>query len=135
MKFRSKNNGKILHYKVIISLAVCVIVLCVSVLLNGCTGAPPRSAAEEIRLFEWVRTDENDARNEQLGHLTFTGNEMSLTSLQGDNRLDLAGECIIEESTITLISEKCGTIVIGYTLSSDKLTLSYFGKAATFAKK
>lgn len=127
--YRRKNLHYIIHY------AIYMLILSGLIVLYGCTGAPPRSAEEEIKLFEWVRTDEKDARDEQLGHIVFSENGVSLTSVQGDNRLDLTGECIIEESTITVITENFGTVVMGYELNSDRLTLSYFGKTATFVKK
>ena len=139
MNFKKYSVRKNLHYNNIFFtafvFAFAAALICVSVTLQGCAAAPPQTAAEEIKLFEWVRTEEKGGANEQLGYLVFTENGISLTSVQGENRLDLTGECVIEESTVTVISENYGTVVMGYTLSSDKLTLSYSGKGATFVKR
>lgn len=130
MKTRLDAKRKNLHYN-----AIYLLSLCICLLMAGCVNAPPLDASEEIKRYEWVRTDENGAKNETSGHLAFSGSSLSLTSSYGESRLDLNGECIVENDTITVITDDFGSVVMEYELSSEKLTLKYAGKTAKFVKK
>ena len=115
------------------------IIAAITIILVGfsvaCVSAPPRFPGEEIRLYEWVGLDEKGAKNEALGHLSFSDNSLTPTAQRGQCSLCLEGECIIDDQKITVLSEEFGTVVMGYELSSEKLTLFYSEKSAVLVKK
>lgn len=111
---------------------------CVTALLvffcQGCTAAPPDCPAVEIVRYKWRPTDDSGNKAASRGELVFCDDEILLAAKVSDTEVRLRGEYLIDDDTITVMSEQYGTVCMGYDLSSEYLTLTYFGKSARFVK-
>lgn len=111
-------------YRVIISMLAAVLVM----MTGGCTvNAPPRSAADELRVHRWIPKSAE-------GNLVFQDSTVQLSVQQGDNCIELCGEYFTDKDKLTVISDTYGTVVMYYELTADKLILKYFDKEAVFTK-
>ncbi len=115
-------KGKIL-YGIILALSVMSV--------TGCITAPPECPAQELVRHKWF--PENKTGMER-GELLFCDDEMLLSAKMSGTEVRLRGEYLIDDKTITVMSEQYGTVCMDYDLSSEYLTLSYYGRSAKFVK-
>lgn len=99
---------------------------------GGCITAPPRDPAQEIVMHKW---SPEGKEGETRGELLFCDDEMLFSAKMSDTEVRLRGEYLIDDKTITVMSEQYGTVCMDYELSSEYLTLSYYGRSAKFVKK
>ena len=113
---------------------IVLYIICISSIIftTACTASPPTTAAEEILRHDWHMLD---SEGEEYATLTFDNDRFILEAEIYDSPLSLSGECFVDKETISVDTENFGTIIIRYKLSSDELTLTYFGKSVVFLKK
>lgn len=113
-------------------ITITCLLLFLSVTGAGCIAAPPDSPAEEVVRYKWRPSDE--VNSAVRGELLFNDDEILFAARLSDTEVRLRGEYLIDDNTITVMSEQYGTVCMDYELSSEYLTLTYYGKSARFVK-
>lgn len=109
------------------------VLLCAAVMLGlpGCAEAPAHSAAEEIVRHCWSLGQTGSVR---ACRLSFDGDEIHFCAEGYGEPVELCGECFVSGSSITVLSETCGTVCFDYQLCGDKLILRCCGREVTLLK-
>ena len=103
-------------------------VICISLILSSCRNAPPLSAKDEIARYQWTITD---ISGNSHGCVSFHNGKIKVS----DDIIDFTDNCMIDEKTITIDSQKYGTVILNYTMSGNTLELEYLGKKIVLKKK
>lgn len=117
----------ILRKMTVTMLCICMTVI----LLSSCRVCPPSDASEEITVYTWVnKSDNGECR------INFDEENIKIAcTLSNNEKMKLEGKYFADENTITVESDDCGTITLGYKLENEKMTVNLYNMSITFTKE
>ncbi len=108
------------------------LIICIAVsVMGGCVPSPPESAGEELTRHHWELPQPSGARSCTLD---FAQDRLTLTASGFGEDVNLTGECLVGDGTVTVLSEDFGTVSFDYELDGEKLLLRYCGRCMTLVK-
>ena len=118
-----KNN---IVVSLIIITGLFVVLIC-----PGCVPAPPRNAADELKLNEW---ELSSASGSYSGRLTFSDTQVELLVSDKSNKIPIKGEYFTNGDRIVFVTNSYGILCFSFHIEKDSLILDYSGKSVVFVK-